>query len=118
MQEDKYQKSRSSREVRDVWIANEFVHLRCSVAGRLLRNLRGSGTSRVLDRLLLTLGLMYESSGSTLNFDILVGIYSPVYLDRRIFFFVCEPSIASQWRAERGARSSWKRDVVRLLAMS
>jgi hypothetical protein len=61
---------------------------------------------------------MHASSGSTLNFDILVGIYSPVYLDRRIFFFVCEPSIASQWRAERGARSSWRRDVVRLLAMS
>jgi hypothetical protein len=73
MQGDKYRKGWSSRELETC--GSKTHSFRVVVARRQLQKLRESGASRVLDRLILALGLMYASSEFKLEFNILVGIH-------------------------------------------
>jgi hypothetical protein len=81
--------------------------LRLAVAGEPPQNLRESGASRVLDRLLLALALplalLLPSARRTLQLKILVGIDLPASMGRRVLFFFRELSITETANAGFGA---------------
>lgn len=109
--------------------------LHLAIAEQLLRNLRESGTSRVLDRLLLGLGLLplavvimcallLPSTRNSLELYILVGVDSPVSMDHRVPFFLSRLPLpqaqlgavtASQTRGWGLAEGGGRHRKVRLL---